>query len=158
MDVDIEWFEDDEVPPELRAKVLSLKVCRNRSLAHASSESALEISTPVLKMFATLLLNNGSFKPDDEEYACFFIYLTTAHRHVSSPTVMSRMRLQAAVSLLHLSTVEVYDKAIAPQFVNLALTIQVSEFTVLIFSRSNCPISIRVIKFAQLSCQNWLRF
>jgi sister chromatid cohesion protein PDS5 len=67
MDVDVEWFDDDEVPPELRAKVLSLKVCRNRSLAHASLESALEISTPVLKMFTTLLLNNGSFKPDSDE-------------------------------------------------------------------------------------------
>lgn len=35
------------------------------------------------------------------------------------------MRLQAAVSLLHLSTVEVYGQAIAPKFVRLALLVQV---------------------------------
>lgn len=38
------------------------------------------------------------------------------------------MRLQAAVSLLHLSTVEVYANAIAPKFLRLALTVQVSFY------------------------------
>jgi sister-chromatid-cohesion protein PDS5 len=37
------------------------------------------------------------------------------------------MQLQAAVSLLHLSTVEVYANAIAPKFVDLAITVQVSS-------------------------------
>ena len=35
------------------------------------------------------------------------------------------MRLQAAVSLLHLSTVESYATAIAPKFTRLAVVIQV---------------------------------
>lgn len=38
---------------------------------------------------------------------------------------MSRMRLQAAVSLLHLSTVALYANAIAPRFLRLAIAVQV---------------------------------
>jgi sister-chromatid-cohesion protein PDS5 len=64
MDDDEEWIEDDDISPTLSAKVLALKVCRNRSLAHASSDTALEISKPVLKMFATLLEHSGSFAAD----------------------------------------------------------------------------------------------
>jgi sister chromatid cohesion protein PDS5 len=61
---DEEWTEDDAVSPTQSAKVLSLKVCRNRSLAHASSDTALEISKPVLKMLTTLLEHSGSFTAD----------------------------------------------------------------------------------------------
>jgi hypothetical protein len=71
-DVEEEWVPDEDVSTTLRAKILALKVCRNRSLAHASSDKALEISAPVLKMFATLLEHNGSFSAkfsEDEEYA-----------------------------------------------------------------------------------------
>jgi hypothetical protein len=52
-----------------------------------------------------------------------------------SPGVMSRMQLQAAVSLLHLSTVEVYANAIAPKFVDLAITVQVSSAAYMSYSR-----------------------
>ena len=71
MDAEEEWVLDEDVSPALRAKVLALKVCRNRSLAHGSSDKALEISTPALKMFATLLEHNGSFSASSEreEYA-----------------------------------------------------------------------------------------
>lgn len=62
-----EWALDDEVSWNLKAKILSLKVCRNRCLAHASSDAAAEISSPVLKMLTTLLDNNGSFKADAAE-------------------------------------------------------------------------------------------
>lgn len=58
--VDEEWFEDDEVPDELRSKILALKVLRNRCLAHKSKEQALEIATPVLKLFAALIDFEGS--------------------------------------------------------------------------------------------------
>lgn len=64
MQDDEEWAEGDAVSATLRAKILSLKVCRNRSLAHASSDNALEISKPVLKLFTTLLENSGSFAAD----------------------------------------------------------------------------------------------
>lgn len=64
MDDDEEWIENDAVSATLRAKILSLKVCRNRSLAHASSDTALEMSKPVLKLLTTLLEHSGSFAED----------------------------------------------------------------------------------------------
>ena len=76
MQTDEEWFEDHEVPDELEAKLLALKVCRNRSLAFGSSEKALEISTPVLKMFASILENNGSLVPEANE-KCLTSLMTT---------------------------------------------------------------------------------
>ncbi|EDR01919.1 uncharacterized protein LACBIDRAFT_254367 [Laccaria bicolor S238N-H82] len=109
-----EWVEDEDVSDNLRAKLLSLKVCRNRGLAHSASEKALEIATPVLKMLATLLEHNGSLVPNVQE----------------DPKVMSRMRLQAAISLLHLSTVESYSTAILPKFLRLAVVIQDSCYNV----------------------------
>jgi len=62
-----EWVEDDEIPDELRAKVLSLKVCRNRCMSHSSSKSAVEIATPVLKLLATLVEYEGSLSTTVEE-------------------------------------------------------------------------------------------
>ncbi|KAJ6484326.1 armadillo-type protein [Mycena vitilis] len=114
MDTEEEWADDSEVSDNLRAKVLALKMCRNRSLAHAAKENALEIATPVLKMLATLLEHGGSFMADSGE----------------DPKVMSRMRLQAAVSLLHLSAIPTYAKAIAPRFLKLALVVQDTCFDV----------------------------
>jgi len=67
MDEGEEWVEDEDVSDNLRAKLLSLKVCRNRGLAHSASEKALEIATPVLKMLATLLEHNGSLVPNVQE-------------------------------------------------------------------------------------------
>lgn len=64
MEDDEEWAEEEAVSPTLRAKILSLKVCRNRSLAHAASDTALERSKPILKMFTTLLEHSGSFAAD----------------------------------------------------------------------------------------------
>ncbi|KAF9226311.1 hypothetical protein BS17DRAFT_794477 [Gyrodon lividus] len=108
MDVDEDWVEDDDVAPIEKARILALKVCRNRCLAHASTETALEVATPVLKMFSTLLEHSGSYSagaPDSQQ-------------------VKSRMRLQAAVSLLHLSTVEVFANVINTNFIWLAVTVQ----------------------------------
>ncbi|KAG6907699.1 hypothetical protein DXG01_007755 [Tephrocybe rancida] len=114
MDVDEEWVVDEDMSPTLQAKLLALKVCRYRSLAHAADEKAVELSTPVFKMFATLLEHSGSFTGDAGE----------------DPKVMSRMRLQAAVSLLHLSTVDMYAQTIAPKFLRLAVTVQDSCYNV----------------------------
>ena len=72
METDEEWVEDAAMSPELRAKLLALKTCRNRCMKHASAETALEIAKPVLKMFSTLLEYSGSFTSDaDDEYATF---------------------------------------------------------------------------------------
>ena len=49
---------------DLRAKILALKVCRNRCIAHAGSETALEIAQPVIRMFSTVLQHEGSFSAD----------------------------------------------------------------------------------------------
>ncbi|OCH91293.1 hypothetical protein OBBRIDRAFT_792457 [Obba rivulosa] len=108
MDTDEEWVEDAQMWPELKAKILALKVCRNRCLAHAKSDTARDIAKPVLKMFTTLLRNAGSLSAD-------------AH---GDPRTKCRMRLQAATSLLHLSTVNVYFADIMPHFVPLAIIIQ----------------------------------
>lgn len=67
MDDEEEWLEDADVPPSLQAKVLSLKVCRNRSLAHAASDSAVEIFRPVLKMLTALLEHSGSLSADADD-------------------------------------------------------------------------------------------
>ncbi|TDL19619.1 ARM repeat-containing protein [Rickenella mellea] len=113
-DDEVEWAEEDALPPLARAKILSLKVCRRRCLAHAQTEDALEIASPVLKMFFTLLANGGSIKEDADD----------------DPKVKSRVRLQAAWSLVQLATVEKFSEAIAPNFVLLALTVQDSCFQV----------------------------
>ncbi|KAG2003330.1 cohesin-associated protein Pds5 [Coprinopsis cinerea AmutBmut pab1-1] len=114
MDDGEEWMENDEVPDVLRAKLQALKLFRNRSLAHGAAENALEIATPALKMFATLLEHNGSLNPEAEE----------------NPKFLSRMRLQAAFALLHLSTIEVFANAITPKFLRLAVTVQDSCYNV----------------------------
>ncbi len=67
MDTDEDWLEDDVVPLELRAKILALKVCRNRCLAHADSETALDIAQPVIRMFSTVLQHDGSFSVDAKD-------------------------------------------------------------------------------------------
>ncbi|EMD34698.1 hypothetical protein CERSUDRAFT_116889 [Gelatoporia subvermispora B] len=108
MDTDDDWVEDAQMPPELKAKVFALKVCRNRCLAHADSDTARDIAKPVLKMFTTLINNAGALSADVHD----------------DGRTRCRLRLQAAISLLHLSTVDVYFTDISPHFVALAITLQ----------------------------------
>ncbi|TFK49359.1 hypothetical protein OE88DRAFT_1646400 [Heliocybe sulcata] len=103
-----EWVSDENLTPELRSKLLSIKIYRNRCLAHASSESALDVATPVVKMLITLLEHDGSLKGDTQD----------------DPRVKSRMRLAAATALLQLASVPAYASAIAPNFVLLAIMVQ----------------------------------
>ncbi|EGO03586.1 hypothetical protein SERLA73DRAFT_46084 [Serpula lacrymans var. lacrymans S7.3] len=112
--VNVEWVEDVDVSPSLKTKVLSLKVCRNRCIAHATSETALEISAPVLRMFMTLLEHGGSFTADASD----------------DPSVRSRLRLQAAISLLRLATIDAYTTVIDENFILLAITVQDSCYNV----------------------------
>ena len=67
MDTDEDWVEEDAVPLNLRAKILALKVCRNRCLAHADSQMAVEIAQPVIRMFSTVLQHEGSFSPNAKD-------------------------------------------------------------------------------------------
>ncbi|KAF9527490.1 cohesin-associated protein Pds5 [Crepidotus variabilis] len=110
-----EWYEDpSQIPDLLRARILSIKVLRNRCMAHASSEQALQIAAPVLKLLPSLIEHEGNIDGRVDE----------------DPKAKSRMRLQAAISLLHLSTVESFAQAISPKFVRLACVIQDSCFNV----------------------------
>lgn len=80
--IDEEWVEEDRLWPELRAKILALKICRNRCIAHARDDNASEIVKPVLKMFLTLVANSGSFTEDaNDESACFLFLFICAKCH-----------------------------------------------------------------------------
>ncbi|OBZ77502.1 Sister chromatid cohesion protein pds5 [Grifola frondosa] len=140
MDTDEEWVEGSAMTPELRAKLLSLKVCRNRCIAHSSAETAVDIARPVLKMFAALIRFNGSFTSEA----------------VDDPKTKARLRLQAAISLLHLSTIEAYAGEIGKDFVGLAIMIQdpcyqvrmtFMEKLVLLLSTRKLPVQFNVIPF-----------
>lgn len=67
MDVDAEWIEKSDIPPSLSKKIMALKVCRNRCLAHAASDTALDMATPVLRMFFALLEHGGSLHAENED-------------------------------------------------------------------------------------------
>ncbi|CDO77959.1 hypothetical protein BN946_scf184971.g9 [Trametes cinnabarina] len=140
MDTDEDWVEDASMRPELRAKVLALKVCRNRCLAHAESDTALEIAQPVIRMFSTVLQYEGSFSADARDRA----------------TTKSRLRLQAATSLLHLATVQKYALEVGKFFVAIALTIQDPVYQVRmtfldklvsLLSRNKLPVQFNIIPF-----------
>jgi hypothetical protein len=76
MDTDIEWVDDEDVWPELQTKILSLKLCRNRCLAHATSEKPLDVASPVLNMLITILKQDGSLSTEtDSEYVVFLSQL-----------------------------------------------------------------------------------
>ncbi|KAJ7637138.1 armadillo-type protein [Roridomyces roridus] len=135
-----EWASDEEVSDNLRAKILAIKVCRFRCLAHVGADNAVEIATPVLKLLASLIDNGGSLVADSGE----------------DPKVMSRMRLQAAVSLLHLASSAALAKTIAPKFLKLGLVVQDTCFDVrmtflkklcLLATRQKLPAQYNVIPF-----------
>ncbi|GJE86522.1 hypothetical protein PsYK624_026020 [Phanerochaete sordida] len=114
MHTDEEWVEDAYVWPELRARVAALKVFRARVLAHADPQKAQELAKSTHTMCCTILDNQGSAKPGQED----------------DPRAKSRMRLQAAVSLLRIATVKAFSEIVAPSFVTLALVIQDQCFQV----------------------------
>ena len=113
MDDGEEWFDNDDVPELLRAKVQALKVCRYRCLAHADKDNAVELAAPVMKMYATLLEHNGSLHQVKEGEVG------------EDPKFASRLRLQAAVSVLQLCTVQKFAEALQAKFLRVAVTIQV---------------------------------
>lgn len=67
MDVDEEWVEDGVIPYAARIKMLALKICVNRCMAHADSESAMDVYTPVNKLLFAILTNMGVAKAGFEE-------------------------------------------------------------------------------------------
>lgn len=67
MDDEQEWFEDSQVPASLKARILALKVCRNRCMAHAGGDMEDDISAPVLKLMKAIILNQGSVTAADDD-------------------------------------------------------------------------------------------
>lgn len=123
-----EWAPDADVSLLTRAKLLSMKICRNRCIAHGSSKSALDLANPFITMFLTILAHGGSLtEAARDEYAHL---PTILHGRMLmslffSPKVKSRMRLQAATFLVQLASQPAYCDAIMPNFALLAVTIQV---------------------------------
>ncbi|KZS86994.1 hypothetical protein SISNIDRAFT_420245 [Sistotremastrum niveocremeum HHB9708] len=107
-DAEDEWIEEDVAPPLLRAKLMALKIFRNRCTSNASSESAGEIAKPILDLLFTIIALSGSLTEEAED----------------DPRVKCRLRLQAAQCLLHLCSIENYQAAIIPHFTTLAITVQ----------------------------------
>jgi hypothetical protein len=67
MDADAEWVEKVDISPSMRKRIMALKVCRNRCLAHATSDTALDMATPVLRMFFALLEHAGSLHAENDD-------------------------------------------------------------------------------------------
>lgn len=126
MNVEEEWIEDSQMSPDLRAKLFAVKACRNRCLAHAGSSDEMEIAKPVLRMLITLLQHGGSLSADATDECVYFCVSTVYPLNpLFSPKSKARLRLQAAVSLLHLASVPKFAEVITPNFILLAITMQV---------------------------------
>ncbi|QRV81905.1 sister chromatid cohesion protein [Ceratobasidium sp. AG-Ba] len=113
-DNDEEWAEDSQLNATGKAKILALKVMHNRCLAHAESDAAMDISAPVFKLLFSILDNGGSVNPSVEY----------------DPMIKARLRLQAAVSLLKLSSIEIYANVVLKNLIMLAITFQDTSFRV----------------------------
>src|SRR6266404_2428567 len=111
MDVDVEWVERADVPPSLSKKILALKVCRNRCLAHAESDTAMDMATPALKMFFALLENGGSFHGQNDDELVARTRPSQAKIQANginhSPKVKARMRLSSRVAIALFDRAEV---------------------------------------------------
>ncbi|KAF8907524.1 armadillo-type protein [Mucidula mucida] len=93
-----EWAADEVLPDLYWAKILALKAFRNRCRAYAGTDKAGLVSEPALKMFLALLEANGSLSRTVDE----------------DPTLMSRLRLTAALSLIQLASVTPVYSTLAP--------------------------------------------
>lgn len=62
-----EWFEDHQVPTSLKTRLMALKVCRNRCMAHVGGELEGEVAAPLLKLTMSILLNHGSVTANDDD-------------------------------------------------------------------------------------------
>ena len=67
METEDEWADDSALSASARSKMLAIKVCTNRSLAHAPSPSVMEVTTPILRLLVTLLEHNGSMTADSND-------------------------------------------------------------------------------------------
>ncbi|KZO98450.1 hypothetical protein CALVIDRAFT_495831 [Calocera viscosa TUFC12733] len=112
-----EWADDPDVPLGTLAKEYAIRICTNRCLSHASGEQAADIAKPVISLLFNILDTGG-------------MPFQNVHQSLLDK---SRMRAQAAVSLLKLARSPVYDKMIGKRLLTLALTAQDTCFGVRMF-------------------------
>lgn len=69
MDETDEWASDEEVSDLTTAKIIGIKICRNRCVVHADSETALANASAVLTMLLNILAHGGSMDENiSDEY------------------------------------------------------------------------------------------
>ncbi|KAK7205746.1 armadillo-type protein [Myxozyma melibiosi] len=112
---DKEWVEDEQLEDECKAKILALRILVNRLRAAATSDTAVEIARPVLKLLNSLIVNDGEMSKDAD---------TPLH-------FKSRLRLAGGLFLLKLAKFPVYDRMISPENITtLTLLVQDRDFQV----------------------------
>ncbi|KAF8755429.1 Cohesin-associated protein pds5 [Rhizoctonia solani] len=111
-DADEEWVEDNQLNAIGKAKLLALKVMHNRCLAHVNSDAALDVSQPVFKLLFAILEHGGAVNPSIDY----------------DSRIKARLRLQAAVSLLKMSSAETYGNVVLKNLIMLAVTLQDTSF------------------------------
>lgn len=73
-----EWVSDEEISDLTTAKIIGIKICRNRCLVHADSETALANALPVLTMLLNILAHGGSMNENiSNEYVSKFQSVST---------------------------------------------------------------------------------
>jgi len=108
-----EWL--DELDEECEAKLWALKILANRVRGFSDLQSVEELAKPVYQLLNKLVDNHGEISK---------IQSTPAPHK-------SRLRLQAAILLLKLSTKKTFDSLITPvAFDSLALVAQAPHFSV----------------------------
>ena len=68
MDSDaVEWVEYDQLPTIAKAKLGVLRLFTHRCIGQAGSQDSSEISTPIIEMLWTILINGGQIRPEVQE-------------------------------------------------------------------------------------------
>ena len=108
-DTDLSWQTDAELDEECQAKIWAVKILVNRLRGTEDPKSAKQIAAPVFKLMNALIFNEGEISKQKDT--------PQAHR--------SRLRLQAARSMLKLCTYKTFEGFLTPtDFSRLAFVAQ----------------------------------
>lgn len=56
-----EWVEEEDLSARAKAKLVSLKLCRNRCISHVKTKTAEENATPVVNLLLSILTKRGTY-------------------------------------------------------------------------------------------------
>ena len=108
-DTEPSWQTDAELDEECQAKIWAIKILVNRLRGTEDSEAAKQIAKPVFKLLNALIFNEGEISKQKDT--------PKAHK--------SRLRLQAAQSMLKVCTQKTFDGLLSPtEFNRLAFVAQ----------------------------------